>query len=159
MTETLATEGGSMKTLEEIALQIGKEVFGAVDECLSGQGERDREVTSGEYPIGEGCIDFARRLVAALGAQEPVGFVYEKTLSAILKSKEACIRDTQIQNGSPLYAAPVVNEGWQMVPKEPTVKMFQSAESAGFHTYTGTWTIDPFVCYKAMLAAAPEYKP
>lgn len=90
------------KTLEEIALQIGKEVFGAVDECLSGQGERDREVTAGEYPIGEGCIEFARRLVAALGAQEPT----------------TILRDTTIHPGTKLYAAPVVNEGWQMVPKE-----------------------------------------
>ena len=58
------------ETLEQAALRIGKEIFGAEECCLSGEGERDREVTVSEYPIGEDCIKFANRIAALVAAAE-----------------------------------------------------------------------------------------
>lgn len=58
------------ETIEQAALRIGKEVFGADECCLSGEGERDRKVTVGEYPIGEDCIKFANRIAALVAAAE-----------------------------------------------------------------------------------------
>ena len=46
-------------------IEIAVEIFGCEDICLSGEGERDREVTVEEYPIGEDAIRFARAILAA----------------------------------------------------------------------------------------------
>lgn len=98
----------------------------------------------------EDAIAFAHRLVAELAKQEPVAWkmhgvpAYQNT------------KPTNSDKWFPLYAAPAIPAGWVMVPEEPTVAMFRAAEQAGMHSYTGTWTIDPFACYKSMLSAAPK---
>jgi hypothetical protein len=46
---------------DEQIIEMAKQVFGGPESaCLSGRGERDREVTVEEYPIGEYAIAFAR---------------------------------------------------------------------------------------------------
>jgi hypothetical protein len=54
-----------------------------------------------------------------------------------------------------LSSQPVIADGWQMVPVEPTLEMFEAGEGAFFTTYTGTATSSPDRVWKAMLAAAP----
>jgi hypothetical protein len=56
-----------MLTDEQI-ITIAQSIFGRpCDICLSGRGERDREVTVEEYPIGEDAIAFARAILDAAG--------------------------------------------------------------------------------------------
>lgn len=45
-----------------------------------------------------------------------------------------------------------VPDGYVLVPVEPTEAMLNAAEKAGYRGYTGTWTISPLDCWKAMLA-------
>ena len=65
----------------------------------------------------------------------------------------------------PLYLAPgaqpapIVPEGWKLVPIEPTYEMLEAGEGAFVPTYTDTPVSVPFDVYRAMLAAAPEAKP
>jgi hypothetical protein len=51
-----------------------------------------------------------------------------------------------------------IPEGWALVPVNPTNKQFMAAEKTGFHSYTGTFCLDPFAVYEAMIKAAPKYK-
>ena len=51
-----------MSLTDERIIALAKEIFGCCDICLSGRGERDREVTVDEYPIGEDAIAFARAI-------------------------------------------------------------------------------------------------
>lgn len=58
-----------------------------------------------------------------------------------------------IDKATPLYAKPsmpAVPEGWQLVPKEPTPEMAAAAVTA--------FPCSHIESYRAMLAAAPEYK-
>ena len=65
----------------------------------------------------------------------------------------------------PLYLAPgaqpahIIQEGWKLVPIEPTHEMLDAGEDTFFPTYTGTPVSAPIDVYRAMLAAAPEAKP
>ena len=67
----------------------------------------------------------------------------------------------QIRNeGQPIYThpAPTIPEGWQLVPKEPTDEMNNTGQLAteSWWAHMGNRNVH---IYKAMLAAAPEYKP
>lgn len=60
----------------------------------------------------------------------------------------------------------VIPEGWQLVPKEPTEAMFDAGDAEIDPGYCEESSSSRFVedgesiaIYKAMLAAAPEYKP
>ena len=50
-----------------------------------------------------------------------------------------------------VYTAPKVPEGWKLVPVEPTEEMLNACWDTPYSSYIRK--------YKAMLAAAPEYKP
>lgn len=65
---------------------------------------------------------------------------------------------------TPLYAhpAPAIPEGWQLVPKSTTCDMDSAGSKAHYKNWDGSPTVtesDAESIYKAMLAAAPEYKP
>lgn len=47
-------------------------------------------------------------------------------------------------------------EGFVMVPIEPTLAMLDAADEAGTRGYTGTWTVAPASCWKAMVTAATQ---
>jgi len=55
--------------------------------------------------------------------------------------------------------APIIPEGWKLVPIEPTHEMLDAGEDTFVFTYTGTPVSTPIDVYRAMLAAAPEAKP
>ena len=103
----------------------------------------------------------ARRLVAALGAQEPVA-IFNGFYEVLPMFSEF---PNKMDIGTKLYAAPVVKEGWQMVPKEPTeamlLAMIDGAYSIEREQDEPRLTVYDAIRleYKAMLAAAPEYKP
>lgn len=145
MTETLATaEGGSMKALEEIALQVAKDAAKEISGASAAEMTPEAEAWS---------IAFARRLVAALGAQEAVAEVAAGVRGDRLMW--AC-SDSQgsVPVGTKLYAAPVVPEGWQMVPKEPTEAMISEAfKVTRYNEGVGSGAD----LYMELLAAAPEY--
>ncbi len=50
-------------------------------------------------------------------------------------------------------SSPKVPDDWKRVPIEPTKEMVESGVKAG----TENMNANPWVTYKAMLAAAPEY--
>jgi hypothetical protein len=58
---------------------------------------------------------------------------------------------------------PAIPEGWKLVPIEPTGEMKRAAHISLTGDETGWYTSAPALAacryYKAMLAAAPEYKP
>lgn len=60
-------------------------------------------------------LEFARRLVAALGAQEPVAWM-DETRSALTNEIE-CVKEYPSANWQPLYAAPVVPAGLRIEPE------------------------------------------
>lgn len=98
--------------------------------------------------------DYETRVLSALNtSSEPVNETPKSEhVGTIYKTVcQHCQRVTRIpQAVISEVAAPAVHEGWQLVPKEPTLDMLE----AGFHpTVNG-----PFVdhAWKAMLAAAPE---
>lgn len=122
------------ETLEQIVLRVAQETDDAV----------------GSYPGTKWLYEYSRRLVAALGAQEPV--------AQVDMNKASCVRwlnstDPDTFHGTKLYTAPQLpqREGWQMVPKEPTVAMLRAAVAARHHSVI---TMNPI--YQAMLAAAPK---
>ena len=117
----------------------------------------------------EDALEFARQLIAALGAQEPVAWLYTydgRPYAAGLKPR-VCWADPELH---PLYAAPqlpregcedegcphygtphshgTLPKGWQLVPKEPTKEMLWQL----FHV-KGTTSMRR---YTAALAAAPK---
>ncbi len=76
--------------------------------------------------------------------QEPVAF----TRNGFRLEWNPCYQTSSIPPDSPLYLHPApIPEGWQLVPKEPTINMlnalYYSERSKG---------------YAAMLAAAPKYR-
>ena len=65
---------------------------------------------------------------------------------------------------TPLYLHPTtaIPEGWQLVPKSTTCDMDSAGSKAHYKNWDGSPTVtesDAESIYKAMLAAAPEYKP
>lgn len=132
-----------MKTLEEIALQVAK------DAAMEISGASAAEMT----PEAEAwSLAFARRLVAALGAQEPVAWHIKRGHSGAIRFHADEVEyelspdgDWQGASVRKLYAAPVVNPDWQMVPKEHVCGL------------QGFGALDD-VC-PACESAAPEYKP
>jgi len=126
------------ETLEQIALRVAKKSklneLMWLDESIETFTDEVVAVT-----------DFAQRLVAALGAQEPV--------AQVDMNKASCVRwlnstDPDTFHGTKLYAAPQIpqREGWQLVPKDYTYAMKQA--------WLGGNSFDER--YKAMLAAAPK---
>jgi hypothetical protein len=69
-----------------------------------------------------------------------------------------CDCDQRLPDDIPLYAHPAstVPEGWKLVPIEPTREMLRASYSVGVPKCTADQYI--MMQYKAMLAAAPEYK-
>ena len=124
------------KTLEEIALQVAKDM--------------------GDMSPW-GVEEFASRLVAALGAHEPVAWVQKEMLHDDGFTHAFNVQPYATEGYIPLYAAPVVPAGWQMVPKEPTKEMVAASwEVAGSVRFAdGTRSFIP-VAYQAMLSAASE---
>ena len=125
------------ETLEQIALRVAEEVKGK-------HGDLNIQI-----------VEFSRRLVAALGAQSYVG---ESDGDGTVWWKD------MPPSGTQLYAAPVVNPDWQMVPKEPTPEMLNALKDGfyeeDFEQDKAFTVFDAIKAeYKAMLAAAPEYKP
>lgn len=50
--------------VEELTLRLGKVIFGCEPICLTGAGERDREVTVDEYPIADALIEYTHQLLS-----------------------------------------------------------------------------------------------
>lgn len=95
-----------------------------------------------------GLEEFARRLVAALGAQEPVAWLDRKGTYVSIEANEKY--GTGVIK---LYAAPQLpREGWQLVPVNPTPEMVKAIRDSGYDGNTVAILVD----YKAMLAAAPK---
>lgn len=142
------------ETLEQIVLRVAKEI--GITSTAGGMTEERERIK-----------EFARRLIAALNAQEPVAWLYTydgRPHAAGLKPRE-CWADHEQQ---PLYAAPqlpregcedegcphygtphshgTLPKGWQLVPKDYSYSMQQAfMEGEDFNAR-----------YKAMLAAAPK---
>lgn len=117
--------------LEQIVMKVIAEVWQGP--CLMSSG------------LQADILEYSRRLVAALGAQEPV--------AQVDMNKASCVRwlnstDPDTFHGTKLYAASQLpqREGWQLVPKDYTYAMHQAwLEGNSFDER-----------YKAMLAAAPK---
>lgn len=106
----------------------------------------------------EDALEFARQLIAALGAQEPV--------AQVDMNKASCVRwlnstDPDTFHGTKLYAAPQLpqREGWQCVPVEPTLEQRDEMREAAHQYIVKRGRYDNGMLdgiYKAMLAAAPK---
>ena len=82
-------------TLDQIALEVAKEIY--------------KEWDMKEISLMSACEDFAHALVARLGSQEPVAWMYHDGMpdgSKMLSFNKSPI----YRNGTPLYDAPVVKE-------------------------------------------------
>lgn len=132
-----------MKTLEQIALEI------ATDIGLWNPEDNRPQLDPAE---------FARRLVAALGAQEPVATLHDDGYFVLRNVSDTLKYKAQFAGWKMnVFAAPVlpsVPEGWQLVPKQPTPEMLEEGNSGFRSPDSKRHTISS--CYRAMLAAAPE---
>ena len=113
--------------------------------------------------------DNLRAKIAEMEKQEPVAYL---PLSSARMLESGVVASGVVWNcrdkaasDIPLYArpgaqpAPIIPEGWMLVPIEPTHEMvnaFVSAARAYMQEYGGN---SPQVMWAAMLAAAPEAKP
>lgn len=92
-----------------------------------------------------------RELLAIIRADAERGFHPTRRVNeAMLRADAALLAEPRSEG---------VKDGWVMVPREPTAKMICAADEAGWSGYTGTWTIAPDKCWRAMLAAAPSPEP
>ena len=92
----------------------------------------------------------------------------EKIQEALREQQEINLSDPTVQKRlaaqwgyvpAGAQPAPIIPEGWKLVPIEPTYEMLEAGEDTLIPTYTDTPVSVPFDVYRAMLAAAPEAKP
>ena len=87
-------------------------------------------------------------------AQEPVGYVRHYALKQLGGKAHTVINsEPQDKDDIPLYTRPVAQEGWRLVPVDPTMGMYDDF-CAVFPYPFGHFQ----EAYKAMLAAAPQPK-
>ena len=113
--------------------------------------------------IGE-AIDAAIEMIERMERQKPVATVRINAINGN-PSVDFVPGHHYLHHNDKLYLAPsaqpahIIQEGWKLVPIEPTHEMLDAGEDTFFPTYTGTPVSAPIDVYRAMLAAAPEAKP
>lgn len=94
-------------------------------------------------------------LIEQMEKAEPVAWWYKNkvnSLETITQQPPDRLVNPEAHRIIPLYShpAPVIPEGWKLVPIDPTEAMLSiGLQSSEYY----------FHLYKAMLSAAPEYKP
>lgn len=158
--------------------EICKDAIEVIDNLILERDKMRRELTSVQYSIYKLCQSKPNVQGESGGAvvDGALRFLYSKDLYGLL---------TDVQNGidSPatcsiansliirldkihaeLHAAATtspqpeqagVPEGYALVLIEPTDAMLTAGDESGFRGYTGTWSVTPHACWKAMLAATP----
>lgn len=116
------------ESLEQIALRLAPRKNGTLESDKYG------------FVNDAALVAYVSKVVAALGAQTPAFHMCNGKQNF----------DTPCENCVPFYAAPVVKEGWKMVPEEKELGLGASYEDAA---YVSGWN----ECRAAMLSAAPEY--
>ena len=105
----------------------------------------------------------AEAIIADMQAQHDSALITENDSGEALIRLDGAIAAVE-DNFALAQPAPIIPEGWKLVPIEPTPKMMRAAQKAdhdhGNHEewleYDGE---DVKRVYRAMLAAAPEAKP
>jgi hypothetical protein len=110
------------------------------------------------------AIDAAVEMIERMERQKPVATVRINAINGN-PSVDFVPGHHYLHHNDKLYLAPsaqpahIIQEGWKLVPIEPTHEMLDAGEDTFFPTYTGTPVSAPIDVYRAMLAAAPEAKP
>lgn len=113
-----------------------------------------------DVPATAEYINSLRHAIEEMEKAEPVGWAIERENGNGFKyvglNRDLCLDRKWV----PLYAhpVPVIHEGWKLVPKEPTDEMCYEGQEDEDCTITNGSSYARAL-YKAMLAAAPEYKP
>jgi hypothetical protein len=110
------------------------------------------------------AIDAEVEMIERMERQKPVATVRINAINGN-PSVDFVPGHHYLHHNDKLYLAPsaqpahIIQEGWKLVPIEPTHEMLDAGEDTFFPTYTGTPVSAPIDVYRAMLAAAPEAKP
>jgi len=116
-----------------------------------------------KYPNGTPTITSLRAAIVEMEKAEPVAISEGNQLYWIASKKPP----DDYEEDNYLYFHPelAIPEGWQPVPKEPTKEMLDAGDAEIDPGYCEESSSSRFVedgesmvIYKAMLAAAPEYK-
>ncbi len=119
------------------------------------------EYSEGGWAVFNPHIMALRSAIEQLEKAEPVAWVDERAIAWLTthpRGKITTVLETQksFEHPMPLYAAPVIPEGWKLVPLEATLDMWNAASTVGHNDDAET---ECNQMWAAMLAAVPEYKP